>query len=418
MDFFNHYYEVFNNLIKTNQVFAGLFSVWGLSVVTYLLRNIPMSIWQFTSTQLTTNIHINNDTYDTSNLEVFNSFLSWYNGLKYKKYSRNLTVYACEGNGKTETSIGYGLHFFIYKNTLFWFRKKKEDGNQSTKVKEEIVITALTRDHSKLINLISQFVQTNENSLNVFKLNRHEEWYLIKNVSKRNLDNVIIDSNIKTKLTDAIDDFISEEDWYKQRSISYKLAFVLEGPPGTGKTSLVKALASHYDKDVYDINISTVSDETFANAITEVPKNSFILIEDFDSTPAVQERTSTGESSNEENGVKTVKSKLSLTTILNTIDGIVSLNGVVIFLSTNVINKIDTAMIRPGRIDYVVNIPFLTDKEIKEYIKLMFPIEAVDLDQYTFKDMAGCDVEKVYLCNKRDYKGFVSDLLVYERDSY
>lgn len=412
---FSEYYAMFNNLIKTNPVFAGLFSMWGLTVVTYVLRNVPLAICKFLYNQFTTTVHINNDYYDSQNGDVFNNFLKWYSTVNYKKYSRSFTITKKSDNDASIMSVGYGKHFFIREFCLFWFTIDKEENNQTTKIKEIIKITGITRNHDKINRLMKSFTSIDDgNELRVYHL-RDEYWACIKNINKRDLDKVIIDHNLKSEIKGYIDEFLSSEQWYINRGISYKLSFVFEGPPGTGKTSLIKALASHYDKRVYQINISSVNNSTFVNAMTNIPKGSFVVIEDFDSSSATMSRYVVSSDDNQDKNNTNSKntSPLSLTTILNTLDGIASLNDMVLFMTTNVINQIDPALVRPGRIDHVITIPYFKDAEIKQYIKVMFPEEEMDLDKYTFKDIAGCDVEKLFLQNKNNCIGFVNTLPVH-----
>jgi len=91
---------------------------------------------------------------------------------------------------------------------------------------------------------------------------------------------------------------------------------------------------------------------------------------------------------------------------LNAFDGIVSLDDRLIFMTTNVIDKIDAAMIRPGRVDHVIEIGLLKDSTIKQYIAMMFPGREAPQEQ--FAPIAGCHLQQKYLEHSEDYDAFVA----------
>jgi SpoVK/Ycf46/Vps4 family AAA+-type ATPase len=97
-----------------------------------------------------------------------------------------------------------------------------------------------------------------------------------------------------------------------------------------------------------------------------------------------------------------------LSGILNAFDGIVSLDDRLIFLTTNVLSSIDPAMIRPGRVDHVIEVGYLKDSTIREYIAMMFPGRPNPIEQ--FAPIAGCQLQQYYLENSDDYEAFVASI--------
>lgn len=145
------------------------------------------------------------------------------------------------------------------------------------------------------------------------------------------------------ELVDDIQQFIDNEDWYIQRGISYKRGFLLTGVPGSGKSTCILKLAQDYKKHVYILNLTStvIDDAKFIELVTSLGKDAVLAIEDIDGIYA--DRTK-----DMDNG-KTINT-VTLSTILNTLDGMFSPEGLIFFLTTNCPEKLDPALIRPGRI--------------------------------------------------------------------
>src|SRR5690606_31944655 len=142
----------------------------------------------------------------------------------------------------------------------------------------------------------------------------------------------------------------------------------LEGIPGSGKTSTTISIAADLQMNICIINLNNVDDESFSEAMNEVPPRSIILLEDADCAIASGSREKNKEGSMM-NLNQPENSKLSLSGLLNAIDGVASPDGTIIFITTNHIDKIDPALLRPGRIDKIIHYTFATRDQIFELAK-------------------------------------------------
>ena len=387
-----------------------------MTVLTYCLKFIP-SFFGFIKTQSITTLELNNAGW-SGNEAHFQAFMAWYLKSPYSKWSRYLSLdgkYNQWDDEDSESSdkktyiigAGYGTHFFFYKKRLFWFTKGSLQSTGSEKEKQNIVIKTLGRNQQPLLSLVADFaVKPKETDLNIYAYK--DEWDVISRVNKRPLSSVILRKDIKDDLVSNLQYFYANREWYVKRGLSYKQTYILHGLPGTGKSSTIKALSSHFDKNICIIDITAMSNLSFEKAMASVPRNSIVLIEDFDSCKALHSRT-------DENGDATTRfaeltDVLSLSKVLNVLDGVVSLDDTVVFLTTNHLEKIDPAMVRKGRVDYIYEIPHLEDAEVKEYIKLMYP--EADVPQVTFDTIAGCDIQSKYLEYREDVNAFVASLAV------
>jgi mitochondrial chaperone BCS1 len=135
--------------------------------------------------------------------------------------------------------------------------------------------------------------------------------------------------------------FFNAKSRYDELGIPWRRGYLLFGPPGTGKTSLVTALASELSLNVCALSLASpnITDERISNLLSTVPPRSIILLEDIDSFFRQREKADAGV-------------KLSYSGFINALDGVASHEGSVVFLTTNYPNLIDEAAIRSGRVDF------------------------------------------------------------------
>lgn len=434
MEYLLQQYQLFMEISKSNPFMSGLIAVWGATAVTWALRNVPSRIFKFIESQCTTRLIFNNTGWTGNDLH-FLSFMKWFAKSGFARMSRDL---AMEGYNRKDgqtgalVGIGYGNHIFFYKRRLFWVNKTRLESTGVSQEKQQFIITGLTRNHQIFNELVEEFrYRDKPNELSVYHW-RDNCWSNPTAVHKRPIETVIVAEDIKTKILGDITYFINNEAWYRTRGMPYKMTYVLHGKPGTGKTSLVKTLASHFNRNVYAVNLGMMSDNSFEHALTTVPPRSIILIEDFDTTSAVKARsgsvpytephgdndtpapTHPGMGSGEQfkitqDGDSLGFSLLSLSGILNVLDGVVSLNDTIVMMTTNHIENIDDALLRKGRVDHIVEIPYLTDTEVKAYVQMMFPDATID-QSVNYAVIAGCDLQALFLEYKEDYHGFVNSI--------
>jgi hypothetical protein len=155
--------------------------------------------------------------------------------------------------------------------------------------------------------------------------------------------------------------FREAKSWYEGVGMPHRRGFLFKGIPGSGKTSAAQAIAAALEMHIYWINLATMTDDDLLQAINGVGENDMLLIEDVDCVSA----TATRENAPSD-GPPAKTSGCTLGGLLNAIDGVATPDGRVLIMTTNHPERLDPALIRPGRIDVQVDFTHATEKQISE----------------------------------------------------
>lgn len=188
-------------------------------------------------------------------------------------------------------------------------------------------------------------------------------WEVLNKKPCRDLSTLYFDNNIHIEILEELKNFLSHEteQEYIQFGIPYKYNVLLEGYPGTGKSSIIHVLASELNMNVCTIAFDReLTDKQFMRAFKNVPDNSIIILEDIDT--CFKDRTE------KDNHVG-----LTFSGLLNTLDGASSVWKQIIIMTTNFKCNLDEALIRPGRIDKVVHFDYASKKQINIIFNKFFP---------------------------------------------
>jgi chaperone BCS1 len=167
-----------------------------------------------------------------------------------------------------------------------------------------------------------------------------------------------LDKGVKERIVDDVKDFLSSEQWYYNRGIPYRRGYLLYGPPGTGKSSFIQAVAGELNYDIALLNLSErgITDDRLNRLLTVVPKRTIVLLEDVDAAFS-NRRTQT-----DEDGYR--GANVTFSGLLNALDGVASAEERIIFLTTNHVERLDEALVRPGRVDMTVRIGEVTRYQV------------------------------------------------------
>lgn len=354
----------FTSYSKSNPVISGIVSLWGLGVITFIFREIPGHLGKIFIKQFTVRVAI------TSEDEAFVNVMRWYQESGQSKKSRTLRLTDCRHTRSKVLSAGLGNHYFWFNNFPYKLTRKKETTGNTHHIRESIEIVTIGRSQKSLLNLIQEsnpFIDSSKLT-RVYKW--EEDWWNYSHEQTvRSLDSITLGKEVRSSLLNHLKDFKNDKDWYEGHGIPYRTGICLYGPPGTGKTSLVRSICGLDSRDLYILNLNGVTDQRLQDAMESVKENAVVLIEDIDSYQATNKRTKSEEKKTE----NSFMTKLTLSGILNAIDGISKSNGRIIIMTTNKLEAMDPALLRPGRIDLKLELGYLTEETAYEAFNRFFP---------------------------------------------
>ncbi|KAK0727316.1 BCS1 N terminal-domain-containing protein [Lasiosphaeria miniovina] len=297
-----------------------------------------------------------------------------------------------------------------------------------TKDKEDLVISCFGRSpepikkllqHAKEQYYLDHHAMTTvkrPSSQNMRRYGGHGVWTEVARRPVRPMGTVVLDAEQKVHVLSDINEYLHPmtPQWYANRGIPLRRGYLFHGPPGTGKTSLSFALAGVFGLDIFVISLldPSLGEEDLAILFNALPRRCVVLLEDIDTAGLARrldadeadssdaddddETAKKDDSNSKKKQKKTKASKddwkvsdlarelkrhggpsqenkgISLSGLLNAIDGVASHEGRVLIMTTNKPETLDEALIRPGRVDLQVGFTNATQEQARELFERMY----------------------------------------------
>jgi SpoVK/Ycf46/Vps4 family AAA+-type ATPase len=251
----------------------------------------------------------------------------------------------------------------------------EENQNSGQRMPLQIIIESKTASLTVLkqyIKDIAERVQSKSAILKIFKpafsgdeKQRIVSWETYYCKTNKTIQNTILSTEARANLIDDVQWFVQNEQWYNSRGIPYKRGYIIHGPPGTGKTSTLKAIANHH-LPIFILDIGNFQDnaqlESLINEINYHTQNKryMLVMEDFDRSELLK---------------RWGNCRVTEDCLLNIMDGISETYGRLLFITANDVDIINErpAMVRPGRIDKKVKLDLCDNDQIQNIFRNFYP---------------------------------------------
>ena len=319
----------------------------------------------------------------------------------------------------------------------------KDRNVQYNTIEYKIKLHTLGKDTCHILNFIKKCVtiyneHVEQKNKDIYFLNIKESskedrndylqfnTYIFKSV--KTFDNVYL--NKKNDILKHINFFMNNEEYYIKNGIPYTLGMLFHGEPGCGKSSFIKAVANHFHRHIVNVNLSSIHSIDELEQVFHMDKyndidlsydKKIILLEDIDTmSNIVLKRHSRNDAvdivdsnatsvndkllkcilnQNKKEQHTTTNHNINLSHLLNLIDGVVEMHGRIIIMTTNHIDKLDDALIRPGRIDLKVNFERVNGEHIKHIITKYIPFVNFDKPSWNSIDFDYITISPAELIN-------------------
>lgn len=291
-----------------------------------------------------------------------------------------------------------GTQWLVHRRRIFFVRRSVGDGytyyGNRNKRMEDLTISCLGRSTQPIKDLMEEVYRSNKNKERTMTVIRRPftggyssrlSWSRLTSKPRRQLDTVILDTTEKDRVLNDVEEYMSEHTaaYYGDRGIPYRRGYLFWGPPGTGKTSFCLALAAKFNLDVYVLTLldQELTDSDLMSLMNQLPTPSLLLLEDVDTAGLSRDKASrdssvpsfmrgarkrgssstssskqTKDPGEDDDSDTTRSTRISLSGLLNAIDGVAAPEGHILIMTTNKPYELDEALVRAGRIS--VKVPF------------------------------------------------------------
>ena len=415
MPSWNEILEYIKTQLSTNQFFSAAAFASVLTAVLMSLKGVPKSIWD-RIVRITT---YKATVYQTDDLYYY--LTDWFND-KHKNKVRNVEYLTSSSDGDEYPSIVGNVgsegdsedekkirevpvddHFYKWVDwRLIKISYGKEKLENASSLKSAYLKNYTfkgffaTKAIRNLMSQVHEEYKSKGKSAMVYQ-SEHNYFRRIAKVGGKKISDVILNPDIKDKILTDIETWRNSRADYERRGIPYRRGHCYHGPPGTGKTTIVKAIAKEFGFNVYNIDLKKAEDDYLIHLLRDIESGSILLFEDIDSTFDGRKRLN--------------KAGITFSGFLNALDGIVEMDGVLVIITTNHIEKMDPALLRAGRMDLKIEVGYSTEKEISEYLSSFYE-RKIQIKSDNLLPMV--EVQNACLENKTNYKEavrMIEDLL-------
>ncbi|XP_076685315.1 mitochondrial chaperone BCS1 isoform X2 [Andrena cerasifolii] len=301
--------------------------------------------------------------------------LQWitYKGAKETQHLSVETSFEQRDTGHIKTRYDFipsiGTHIIRYQGN--WIRVERTREQQTLDIQmgipwETVQLTAFGRNRKIYFNILEearQMALKEHEGKTIMYTAMGSEWRQFGHPKKRRpLESVVLDTDIAERVINDCREFINTPAWYSDRGIPYRRGYLLYGPPGCGKSSFITALAGELERGICVLNLSErgLTDDRLNHLLAMAPQQTIVLLEDIDAA------FSSREESKDVKGAYDGLNRVTFSGLLNCLDGVASAEARILFMTTNYLERLDPALVRPGRVDVKEYIGWCSARQVEQ----------------------------------------------------
>jgi chaperone BCS1 len=303
---------------------------------------------------------------------AYNAIIEWIIANDLLK-NTNIVKFA-SARASSRFTVPDGTFWTFYKGRPLKIYKGKGEGDYGRF--EILRLTLFGGKKDDLYTIVKDIEMPDPQVLSNVDVQVYQEgyWQRLSSKAFRAPETFILKEGQKERIFADVEWFFNNREWYVSKGIPHHRGYLISGEPGTGKSTLVNVLASKFHRSVYILNLgSIVSDDSLYAAMAQIPEGVIIALEDVDCVGLDVKRTK------EQKQTKGKDAGVTIGGLLNCLDGMVTPDGVITIMTTNFPEKLDPALIRPGRADVHESFDALNKSE-QETLSRLFYDEPVAVD--------------------------------------
>lgn len=342
--------------ILANPMFVGLGGAALLSGLLFQIRAVPAALWALAADQFSASLTV------YSEQDVYRRLDLWLSRHPHASRSRrvNLSEWWDQSSqtASFEMTPGEGPHLLWEgRRPVFVYRQVEPTqpgaGGGNGQRRQTMRMLTIGRSRARLERIVEEARTVEDRDVVPIYVWGGHGYTLIERRPRRDMGTIYLAEGLKESIVADARRFLDRRGWYAERGVPHRRGYLFEGPPGTGKSSMALALAGELHRAIYIINPAAAYDDNALLTAINQAGSGVVLIEDIDAVESGHARAEPDGPSFGAPGSPTPRTSTGITTsgLLNAIDGVGARNGRILVITSNHADRLDPALVRPGRVD-------------------------------------------------------------------